>query len=66
MDETTFATEVNETYRAVYLLGARRVEDARALPSAETMALPCTSRKRGRSPFPRCRNTCNARCRHSA
>ena len=39
MDETLFAAEVNEAYRAVYLLGARRVADSRMLPSPEAVGL---------------------------
>ena len=39
MDETLFAAEVNEAYRAVYLLGARRVADPRLLPSPEAVDL---------------------------
>ena len=39
MDEMTFAAEVNAAYRAVYLLGARRVADARERPSSEALVL---------------------------
>jgi len=39
MDETTFAAEINDAYRAVYLLGARRAADPRSIPSPEAVAM---------------------------